>query len=273
MATSFERVITVLVDDLKVEGLRCEVKADRSLKKEPNTLDLKIYNLSASTRGAMKRTGAKVVVLAGYARGSTGIIFSGEARTTDHVRASPDIVTHVQCADGEEALRFAVITAAFKPGVSAREVVSGITAAMGVNKGNAVEEVERVVGAAFAAGVSFHGKAKDELDALLKKLGLTWSVQDGALLVLPAGGALPGDAVLISPDTGLVGSPDHATPDKKGGPSLLRFRALMAPNLRCGSLVQLQSREIHGTYVVQRVVHSGDTHGGEWYSDVEALPQ
>jgi hypothetical protein len=46
MAQLFKRVCSVIVDGLKVEGLRVQFSVKKTLTKNPNTLDLKITNLS-----------------------------------------------------------------------------------------------------------------------------------------------------------------------------------------------------------------------------------
>lgn len=251
-------------------------KVTKTLTKHPNTLDLKITNLSERTRSSLQSKGAHVVLSAGYV-GSAAVIFSGDARTVDHVRSGTDWVTHVQCGDGERAFQLARFSASFRPGTPIIDVVRAGAKALGVGLGNL--EAELAKGAfrgnlsQFASGYSARGRAAEELDRLFRTLGLGWSIQDGALQILRENAATVEQAVLLTPDTGLISSPDHGSPDKKGKPSVLKARSLLQPRLRCGGRVELRCESVKGgQFRVQKLCQDGDTAGGNWYSDLELLP-
>ena len=274
MAQLFQRVCTVQVDSLEVSGLRAQFHVTKTLVKEPNTLDLKVTNLSEHTRAGMQKKGAKVVVLAGYP-GTAAIIFSGDARSIDHVKDGAEWVTHVQCGDGERAYQFARFSQSFKPGTSVADVVAAAAKALGIDASQAIARVKQGGVRAlkqFVGGFAAHGKASSELDKLMQSLGLTWSIQDGSLQVLAGTETLKGQAILLTPDTGLIGSPDHGTPAKPGQPAVMKVRSLLQPSIRPGCRIQIQSLAVNGQFRVQKVEHLGDTDGSDWYTDVEATP-
>lgn len=271
MARLFGRVCSVIVDGVKVDGLRCVFRVSKSLTKDPNTLDLKIYNLSERTRAGMKSKGAPVIVSAGYAE-NAGVIFSGDTRTIDHGRDGADWVTHVQCGDGERAYQFARFTESFAPGTAVTDVIMAAAKKTGLNLGNLVATMntgDRGL-SHFKHGYAAHGRACAELDKLLASVGLTWSIQDGAIQVLKGGAPAQGFATLLSPETGMIGSPDHGTPDKKGKPSVLKVKTLLQPQIRCGGRVEVRSSGVKGQFRVEKVEHTGDTDGGDWYTSIEA---
>jgi hypothetical protein len=278
MSDLFHREATVVVDALRVEGLRVQFKVEKTLGKEPNTLDLTLTNLAEATRAKMQKRHAKVVLLAGY-RGNVSQIFAGDARTTDHVRKGADWETRVQCGDGERAYTLSRVNESFAPGTRAADVVARLAERLGVGAGNLKKQLGKArfpTGLTqYTAGYSSFGKASAELDRVLSALGLTWSIQDGALQILepteaaeePAAGQAP----ILSPDTGLVGSPEHGAPDKKGRPSVVKAKALLMPGLKPGGVVELRvrARDFSGQYRVTKVVHTGDTAGNAWHSDLE----
>jgi hypothetical protein len=92
------------------------------------------------------------------------------------------------------------------------------------------------------------------------------------VVLLPDGGFTAEEAVLLTPATGLIGSPEHGTPDKKHAASVLKARSLLQPAIKPCKRVVIRSQSISGTFCVQKVTHHGDTAGGDWYSDLEALP-
>lgn len=275
MAQLFKRTCSVIVDGLKVEGLRVQFVVKKTLTKNPNTLDLKIKNLSERTRGAMAKAKASIVLTAGYP-GNAAVIFQGDSRTIDHVRDgdSADWITHIQCGDGERAYQFARFTESFAPGTSIADVIRGAARALGVNTGN-LEQALASGGfrgnlTQFAHGYTAHGKASAELDKLLKTAGLSWSIQNGALQLLKGDAPASGQAVLLSPSTGLIGSPDHGAPDKKGKPSKMLIKSLLQPQIVCGGRVEVQSAAVKGQFRVEVLEHSGDNMQGEWITKIEA---
>lgn len=258
-------------DAVEVEGLRVQFKVTKTGTKEPNTAEVSVWNLSPETRAAVQMKGAKLIVVAGYTE-TFRQVFSGDVRTVDHVRDGAHWVTKFQAGDGERAFRHARVSEAFAPGVAALDVARRLAVLLGLDPGNLTGEVA-VTAVTFTQGYSARGKVSGELSRLLGALGLEWSIQDGRLQVLAPGEAVPGEtAIELSPSSGLIGSPEHGSPDATGKPGVLKVKSLLQPDLRPGCRFSLVSDAATGGYRAGRVDHAGDTAGGEWYSTVEATP-
>lgn len=284
MGELFRRSCVAIVDTVRVagacvvdsagrvlvqEGLRIAFTVNKTTKREPNTCELKIYNLSETTRGKLQGKGAPVTLSAGYGS-NAAVIFQGDSRTIDHLREGNTWVTRVRCGDGERVFQWARVSDSFAPGTSVVTVIKAVANALGINLGNLEAELNK--GAfrgdlqTFAHGYTAHGKAALELDKLLRSVGLSWSIQDGALQVLRGPNPAPGSAVLLTPATGLIGSPEHEAPDRKGRAPLLRFKSLLQPQIKCGGTVELRASGIKGQFRVEAVQFTGDSAGTEWYS-------
>jgi hypothetical protein len=269
----YERRVDLIVGGHEVTGLRTVFKVEKTSKPEPSKLDLSIYNLNAASRAQLQGRGVPVILKGGYAQ-RTGLIFSGQSRTIDHVHTGPDWVTHVQCGDGETAYVEARISSSFAPGTRVGDVIVACGTALGLNPGNMVAQAEAAGSGdlqQFVQGYQAHGSAATELTKVLRALGYSWSIQDGKLQLLAVGAAMPGEALLLNANTGLIGTPEHGTPPKPGKPGYLKIKCLLQPDLRPGSRIQLDSLGIKGLYRAVDVRHDGDTHSGNWYSEVEAL--
>lgn len=275
MAILDGRTCTVIFDTVRAEGLRVQFQVRKGTGKEPNTAEVRIYNLAASTRAGMQKKYAPVILTAGYA-GNAAVIFNGDARTIDHVKQGSEWVTIAKCGDGERAYKFARINRSFKPGTKIVDVARACAEALGLNLGNLLDELNkggfRGGLTEFAQGRVVYGKASAELDKVLRSVGLTYSVQNGEIQVLRGDAPAPGRAILLTPDTGLIGSPEHGTPEKKGKPSTLKARSLLQPQIVCGGRVEIRSAGVSGQFAVKAVSHAGDTHGSDWYTDIEAMP-
>ncbi len=251
-----------VADGILVEGLRMSFKVEKTLTKNPNTCELTITNLSAERRAQLQKHGVRVILRAGY-KETVAQIFSGDARTIDHSHDKASWHTKIQCGDGERAFQFARFSETYAPGARVSDVIRDVATALGLDVGNAVAQTRALTGPldSFVTGYVAHGRASNVLDELLRSVGLTWSIQDGALQVLSSTEAVPGEGLLISASSGLVGSPEYGNPEKKGGPAPLIVKSLLQPTARCGALIALESESHRGTYRITKLSHSGDTAG------------
>lgn len=265
-----DQFVLKLPTALRIEGLRVTFKLSKDLQPTPNTAEMTIYNLSETSRSHLQGKGQRVVLLAGY-EGDESQIFSGDVRRVVTMRQGPDIVTKIDAGDGERAIAFARVSESYAPGTPIKDVVIGTIKKIASDPAGAIQKAAQVVGE-FASGYAQFGKASTELTRLLAPQGLSWSIQDGRIEILGDGEAVAESAPLLSPSTGLVGSPSVGTPEKKGGPSVMKCRSLLLPRLRPGQRVALESESLRGVFRSIKVTHAGDTAGNDWYTDIEATP-
>lgn len=132
----------------------------------------------------------------------------------------------------------------------------------------------------FPRGFAVHGPASRALDSILTGRGYEWHLDGGRVVVLEQGATTNETAVLISETTGMVGSPEHGSPDpskKTNDTHTLKVKCLLQPTIRVAGVVQVQSEEIGNgrtpaLFRVLAVEHVLDTHGGEFYSTIDCYP-
>jgi hypothetical protein len=267
--TTVDDLIIDGADDPLAPGMRVKFKIDKTDQKEPNTSVVVVSNLSPSTRSKLQKKGVKLALEAGYQATGMSRIFLGDVRTSDHVRNDADWDTTIKLGDGERAYRFARVSESFAARTPASAILQRLANLSGLVLGN-VPDQAAALRQTFDQGYVAHGRWSDVFDAFVRSLRLTWSIQDGALQVLAPGTSVQAQIPLISPSTGLIGSPEMGTPEKKGKPALLKFKSLLFP-ARPGTEVQLQSARYNGRVRARKVSIEGDTHGGEWYTTVEGV--
>lgn len=282
MSTLFRRSAIAIVDGVEIDKLRMEFKVTKTLKREPNTLDLSICNIAEGTRSRLQRRGAAVILMAGYQEGLAQV-FSGDARTIDHFRKGSDWITRVQCGDGEKQYTFARVSESFGPGTRLLDAAERVARTLlGRDVGQEFRDLRALLSQTgtrlsveqFAHGYSAHGRAAAEFDRLMQAAGLSWSIQDGQLVMLPKGRAraTAARAPVLASDSGLIGSPEHGSPDSQGKPAPLKARCLLQPELRCGGVVEFQSLAVRGQFRIEKLTHSGATDAGPWFTDLECQP-
>ena len=281
----FGRKYRIQIRDIRIEGsLRCVFKVAKHLKPDPNTVELKIYNLTEDHRKSLENIPERpadksladlvsdltannmVRIEAGYEDGMSQI-YLGEVRAAHSIQDGSDSITEVTSGDGEKDLQTRRVSIPVGPKASVDTVMGLIVKALGCGEGN----LSKVLGSIklsggaelFPKGGVIYGFAADELDALCKAAQLDWSIQDGKLLILDRGKALAGTALSLSSDTGLIGSP---TVDSKG---IVTAKTLLIPDLFPGRSVVFDAKSLKGGYRVEECSYSGDTHGSEWYIEIK----
>ena len=254
----------VQVGTLDTTLLDVKFKVNRSLYSRAGTCELEIANLSPDHRHELvtaRRYHTFVEVQAGYIDGMS-LLFRGDLRKAIPSRDGTDWTVKVTAGDGEHAIRTARVSRSFSPGTSVGAVVQHIAETMGVGIGNAREALRGArLGegeSVFPEGTVLYGSAAAELTRLCAAARLTWTVQDGNLQVLPLGGALERTALVLGPDTGLIGSPEIVNR------RTVNVKALLIPGLVPGQQVILNSAIVTGTCRITEAEYAGDTEGPDW---------
>ena len=260
-------------------SLRCAFSVERDEKPFPNNATIKVWNLNIGHRDVLsKAQSVPCRLTAGY-KGNTGCIFFGALRSASTAREGPDLVTTLTAGDGEEGkdkkpISTAIVRKTWKRGTPIAAVLTQMAQALQVDLGTLpllAPTATLPTGPVLPFALSVDGSAVEEFSAIMKSVGLTWSIQDGALQVraseLPAG-MVP----LISPLTGLVGSVEKSVEKDKAGKPFTQVtgKCLLLPLIYPGWQIVLTSADCAGLYLCTKVTHAGDTHAGEWYTTFEA---
>lgn len=269
MTRQFNRSFTVQAGTVRFSELDVRFKVVKTLKPEPNTCELLIWNLNEQHRRGLELEVEPVVeILAGY-EDDQSLIFRGAVREVFSRRDAAAWITELRSGDGEKAVKKARINKSFAPGSKLPDVLNELAKEIKVDIGNALTSLQGATlgtaGGEYVNGTTVTGKASRQLTKILKSAGKEWSIQDGALQLLDVGQFLRGFAVVVSPETGMIGSPTI------GNDGILRTRMLLDGDLVPGRQVKLQTRDVPPAFFrVERAEYIGDTAGQDWYVDIEA---
>jgi hypothetical protein len=270
MAQLFTRYIAATVETALITGLRMAFKVTSSTEPEPNVCELSIYNLNGESRSRLQKdSSAATQIDAGYNE-QHEILFLGNLRRVTTTRHGPDWITTLKAGDGETKYRTSTINEAFAPGTPIITVIKTMAQRLGVSLGDAEKRItsatHRTGLTQYINGLVSMGFTKDQLTESLRGLNLNWSIQDGTLQILAPNDVTNEPAIVLGPTTGLVGSP------AAGEKGRTKVTALLNGGIRPGRKLQLDAINLKGFFRVEKVVHSGDTHGQPWYSEAEVKP-
>lgn len=279
----FGRSVRITAGTTQITGLRMSFEVKRSLSKTPNSAEVTLWNLNQEHRAALQQKGQRLLIEAGYGT-ELLVLFNGFTRTVSSTHQGPDWVTKIRSADGELAYRTARVVESFKAGTPVKAVIKTLCQRLGIPLQDALAKVDastfRAGAQQFINGVTLDGEVHELLDPMLRAAGLEWSIQNGALQIVPLGSALDGDAILLTStdkQTGLVGSPEVAEKKdaaagakvSKSPKHIVKVTALLNPRIEPGKKLKLESELLTGFYRVDEVSHRGDTHGQDYYSEAE----
>ena len=251
-----------------------DILATRDSK--PNTAKITVINLSESTRNLFSEETTGIEFWAGYGD-DLGMIFRGgwhkETSIFKHYQDGQNWMTDIETGDGLKEYQDTYFDRSYSKGTLITLVLTDIAAAMGLPVVNDFIGLD-----ALNSGAVFSGKAHSVLDDLANEYKFAWSIQHGSVEIVSPGMPPLSDAVavLLSPDTGLVGRP---TITKDG----LEVNTLMMATIKPTRLImvnpatvltQLGSKQdaiksgiksnASGVYIVDRIRYHGDNFGGSF---------
>jgi len=258
--------IATLPNAIVVRRLRMQFEIEKTLEADPNPATLTIWNLNEATRTEVQRKPLQICIEAGYGT-RTSILFIGDMQDASTQRQGADLRTKILIADGERCMNVRV-NRAFAGGTGGRAQITEIAATMGLRVPRNVTDAKEFV-QAVASGGSLQGPARRAMTDVTRRYGATWSIQDGQLQILRGNEVRADQALVISEQTGMLGSPELGSPGKKGEAPTLTVRHLLYPECKPGGKINLQAEFLKGLYRIEKVKHSGDTHAEEWLTTLE----
>jgi len=283
------RQISLKVGDadeaLDLSDMRIRFVVRRGDISTPNTADIRVYNLSDNTIKKIQKEFERVVLQAGYA-GNYGTIFDGTIKQVRRGRESQtDTYIDITAADGDSAYNFGVMNVTLAAGSTAQDHLDQVLKSL-VSRGITMGEAPELSAAKLPRGKVFYGMTRDFLDVLGKTQDVSWSFQDGKLTLIPNNAYLPGEAVVVTSATGMIGLPEQ---NQNG----INVKTLLNPGIRVGKRIKLDNASIQrlrlnpaplgqasvdlalvqirtdsdGLYKVLVADHYGDNRGNDWYTE------
>lgn len=258
---------------LRIEHLRIAFEIEKSLKPSANTARITINNLAEHSRAAIQHHYQRVDLYAGYADdGLLPLAFSGDLDHVQHRSLPPEWISELRTGDGSKALRETRLSLSLEPGCSVGQLCRIIADRMQLpipDKSPLDSSSET-----FAQGFAFTGPAEQAMRRAAAAAGLEWSIQNGVIQFLPRNGTRNVKGFELGPHSGLIDAPERlfkANERLAGAAPKLQWaaRCLLNARIEPGVPVELDSRTVQGTFRVDALRHVGDTHGNDWYTELE----
>jgi hypothetical protein len=270
-------VVSVGEQSVEIRNLRVAFQITKDDLPWPavNTAQVRIWGLATTTQEVTRQRNAIIQVYGGY-EGNTGLLFLGAITHSVTERDGSEVVTVIE-SNKPVPLVFNIsrtLTLQGRLGLHdiLRQAAAGYGPDVTVDLGG-VEDVD--VSQLYPRGVVLDGEPGPVLNRLTRANLVDWTLEDGVVRVLRRAESTSEPAIILSPRTGLVGSP---VPMQYGSGSLVRAAieatSLLNHEIRIRRIVAIaDTQDLQGWYLVRRITMSGDSGwANDFYSRVEATP-
>jgi len=266
----------------------------------PNSVAIRVYNLADATVQKITEKGefSDVALNAGYEGGNYGLIFKGTIKQYRIGRESAtDNYLDILASDGDLGFNQGYINTTLASGYTLEDVTKACQAGMPSTTLAPTGGIKFSGGGNFLnpqlRGTVLFGLPRIHMRNCAATLNAAWSIQNGALTLIPKTGYLPGEAVKINVGTGLIGIPEQTDEG-------VNIRCLLNSSIKVGGLIRLNNKELQrlmssggnpyntpynqragiqfnaplsddGTYMAFGIEHEGDTRGHDWYTNLICL--
>lgn len=225
---------------------------------KPNECTHTIHNLSDATIAQLEAPNQTLQIKAGTT--FVGEIFKGQITSRGVVTKNdiPNRTTTITAKDGRRIYRDTQVSRAYPPNTTVQSVVQDLLTLSGLPVGTgSVYPTD-----SFPAGWAHQGLWRQALTEILAPRGFYFTIQGGVIYVLNEASTAPGNVPLLSPSTGLIGSP---TRTKQG----CNVASVLNSAIIAGRGIQVQSQFFNGLYRCAVVEHRYDTDGLMWRTDAQ----
>lgn len=252
-----------------IEGLACEVSVLKPGLPEKNSASVTIWGLKYENMAQLTMLSFKpleshnniISIMAGEKGGFLPVVFLGEITSAyADFNQAPDPCMRFEASTGSYPTQIPASPATTSGEVSADLLFARFAAEAGYAYHN--EGVTASVRNAW-----FPGSPIEKMTKLARDIGCELIIDDGMVIVLPAGQARQGKPVLLNKETGLIGYP---TFNQDG----ISCRCLFRPELLYGGLINVESivPRATGIWRITKLTHSLAAYSpnGAWESQIEA---
>jgi hypothetical protein len=288
MSEQYGRKYQILVSDqsgnaLDVSELRCTFSICKKANQATNYADISIYNLDAPTEQAIIKEGYKVIVLAGYQDGAFGKIFEGEVFQPLWEREGVvDYKLTLHCIDGDSFMNGNFVEAALASGYDYSLMIQTM-AAKARTKMPVGSITESLSDSKAPRGRILFGDPREMLRNIARDNNASFFSEHGLLHMANIVDVPSGDAFVLSPESGLIGTPCQTDEG-------FSFRCLINPNIQVingqntqmyvkldnsairqekahiGQIISMLDQDMTGKVI--EIEATGDTRGDAWWFDV-----
>lgn len=300
----FNREYSIVFEDIGIEpitDLRIQFRADKSSGTTINRGVITIFNLHPTKRKALTHRDVSIVnlnksansdkevtsnnavapkvhLLAGYV-GNLKEVIAGDIYQANSTRLGSDWVTTLHIYSGYTNAMNAVTNISYSGKTPAKQIADNLIAPMNIPTKYTNEALKKLDGITFE-DMSISALSFNYINTFLERFNLAFTIEDhnqGLVYLKDSPRELNQPRTndnSFNINNGLIGSPNIT----RSGVDIV---SLLRPELKLLQSIYVESQSINelvetepkltNKYYIRNITHLGDTHGEEWYTQIEAF--
>lgn len=253
-----------------IEGLATDVDITKPGLPEKNSASVSIANISLADMEQMTFLAFQplqslknlITIEVGEQGKTLATVFKGEITSAYADYGSvPDVEFKIEALSGGYAAQIGAKPISVKGNAKAADLIKQFAKEIGYTFKN-----EGV--AASVRNAVFNGSPIEKARSVADEVGAELLIDDDSMILMPYDKPRSGGAVLLTPETGLIGYPSFTSDG-------ISFSCFFNPNLKQGGQVKIESivPRASGYWKITKLSHkltAYRTGGGSWYSSVDA---
>lgn len=253
-----------------IEGLATDVDITKPGLPEKNSASVSIANISLADMEQMTFLAFQplqslknlITIEAGEQGKTLATVFKGEITSAYADYGSvPDVEFKIEALSGGYAAQIGAKPISVKGNAKAADLIKQFAKEIGYTFKN-----EGV--AASVRNAVFNGSPIEKARSVADEVGAELLIDDDSMILMPYDKPRSGGAVLLTPETGLIGYPSFTSDG-------ISFSCFFNPNLKQGGQVKIENivPRASGYWKITKLSHkltAYRTGGGSWYSSVDA---
>lgn len=263
-----------------VSNLRCVFEIKKSVQFIQNASTISIYNLNPDDENKIIKNGQRIVLEAGYQGEQYGKIL--DAQVIQPIRSKENQVDYkltLVSRDCERYATYGLVGVSLVAQQSMRDAISALSERSTVKIETGLISDARIN---YPRGKVMFGKSTQYMEQIAKSMNATYYNEDGMANIVNAKDFAKGEIVDLSPETGLIGSPEQSDYG-------IQCECLLNPRIKLNSLIHVDNRKVigkqyqqgtpirsldrEGIYRVTSITYTGDTRGTDWKMKIETISQ
>lgn len=277
-----------------VSNLRCTFSVEKHRIELCNYTSVQVYNLNSETESDILKEGARLIIEAGY----EGTISYNDPKSSGQVVNEPtqygkifdglilqkyrlqedntDYQLNFVAEDGSDFLNQGFITKSMAQNSSPRQIIQTVASVSSptIQVAQVTPEIKETT---LPRGKVLFGKPKDYLRKIAYENNADFYVEDGQLYLLRSTDVPAGSEVVLTPQTGMIGWPQQVNEG-------VEVTCLLNPRIKLNTVIKIDNSLVRlqkaqrgtlvtpldqdGLYYVNRITHTGDTRGKDWYTKI-----
>lgn len=287
MSTQYKRKYELIIGNeesvnienaLKITDLRIKFNVEKDNIGTPNLAKISIYNLSRNSRSQIEEEFTKLVLNVGY-ENNVKLIFTGDILYLFHRKEGSNIITEIYAGDAQKSYLNSFFCKSYTSNVTYKEILEDVANSFeGVTLGgilNVPDKKNSLYGSTFCSD------SKSVLNALTTDLNLEWFIDNNNIYINSPDGVINNDEKVFNATNGMIDSPIVTEIG-------INLKVLLRPDLICNTNFRVESTFPNielggyyfkgleptkgtGVYRITKLLHVGDTHSNNWFTNIEGL--